>query len=386
MENQIVKYSIFVGDLSITTNEHELKLLFSNFGEIGDVRIMRDKKTGRSLSYGFIDFVHSSAAIDAISNMNGMLYKGRYIRVRWANSKTSKKSQSTNFNFKEMEAASIFVTFRTFDRIVTEELLLSLFSSYGEVIDTTIRRMEPEKNGESIRGYGFVRFPLNENGVKSAFRATAEMSDIVIDNIHFKCKVSHSLEQDINTQSLNSLSLPPSKPPQDFIASQSLVRAPLTLEDPAVFMNHQYSVQLPPKVPIYNTKTQFNAAVSRPSRTISNTAINSNIETSPFHPNNPFSSFKIQPLGSVKPTSPVRFQDTFRSKDIQYFDNNHFSLFDSDNSVGTSSSGFLAQKPSSDSLSQQDLDNFFDFSVRARHGSLSSNESQVFGKSFFDTK
>ena len=44
-------------------------------------------------------------------------------------------------------------------------------------------------------GYGFVHFPGTEEGIRSAFIAAQRLMDTEIDNVNYKCKISHHLEQ-----------------------------------------------------------------------------------------------------------------------------------------------------------------------------------------------
>jgi nucleolysin TIA-1/TIAR len=72
--------TIFVGDLHIHCSETELTDLFSTYGEVSIVKIMRSQETGRNLSYGFISFVEKFGAQLAIDNLNGYMLRGRTIR------------------------------------------------------------------------------------------------------------------------------------------------------------------------------------------------------------------------------------------------------------------------------------------------------------------
>ena len=47
--------NIFVGNLSFSTNEDELRQLFEPFGQVDRVSIMTDRDTGRSRGFGFVE-------------------------------------------------------------------------------------------------------------------------------------------------------------------------------------------------------------------------------------------------------------------------------------------------------------------------------------------
>ena len=52
----IKENDVFVGNLSLMTNEETLKNYFANFGEVTDVRLQIDKRTGRSRRFAFVSF------------------------------------------------------------------------------------------------------------------------------------------------------------------------------------------------------------------------------------------------------------------------------------------------------------------------------------------
>lgn len=59
---------VYVGDLPSTMTEEDVRTLFETFGPVEDVHVVRDHRTGRSLSFGFVryaDAQHARAAIAA---------------------------------------------------------------------------------------------------------------------------------------------------------------------------------------------------------------------------------------------------------------------------------------------------------------------------------
>jgi len=51
------------GNLSFTTAEEELKTLFAQFGEVKSVAIIKDRDTGRSRGFGFVEMENPEAAV-----------------------------------------------------------------------------------------------------------------------------------------------------------------------------------------------------------------------------------------------------------------------------------------------------------------------------------
>jgi len=72
--------TLFLGDLSRLCDEKDVMDAFKQFGEIVNVRIMRSKKDGQCLGYGFISFTSLYQAIRAKEEMNGKVLVGRQLR------------------------------------------------------------------------------------------------------------------------------------------------------------------------------------------------------------------------------------------------------------------------------------------------------------------
>ncbi len=77
--------NIFVGNLAFKVSEEELKALFAQFGEVKSAKVIKDKFTGESRGFGFIEMASAAEAEQAISNLNGMDLEGRKLRVNEAN-------------------------------------------------------------------------------------------------------------------------------------------------------------------------------------------------------------------------------------------------------------------------------------------------------------
>ena len=75
------KNMIFVCKLNSVTQEEDLEIIFSRFGKVTACDIIRDWKTGESLSYGFVGFETNAAAETAYLKMNNCLIDDRRIHV-----------------------------------------------------------------------------------------------------------------------------------------------------------------------------------------------------------------------------------------------------------------------------------------------------------------
>jgi len=65
--------------------EEELKQAFSKFGQVLSVKIITDRRTGKSKGYGFVEMDSEADASEAMSNLNGKELAGRNVKVNKAN-------------------------------------------------------------------------------------------------------------------------------------------------------------------------------------------------------------------------------------------------------------------------------------------------------------
>jgi RNA recognition motif-containing protein len=76
--------NIYVGNLSYSMSEGELRDAFGAFGDVSSVKILMDRETGRSRGFGFVEMPNQSEGEAAISNLNGKDLGGRALRINEA--------------------------------------------------------------------------------------------------------------------------------------------------------------------------------------------------------------------------------------------------------------------------------------------------------------
>ena len=76
--------NIYVGSLSYDLSEDDLKRAFESFGQVASVNIIKDKFTGKSKGFGFVEMPADAEAQAAIDGLNGKEIKGRAINVNKA--------------------------------------------------------------------------------------------------------------------------------------------------------------------------------------------------------------------------------------------------------------------------------------------------------------
>ena len=73
--------NIYVGNLPFSMSDEELGEIFNPFGTVSSSRVIRDKFTGRSRGFGFVEMENGEEADKAVSELNGKSIEGRMLKV-----------------------------------------------------------------------------------------------------------------------------------------------------------------------------------------------------------------------------------------------------------------------------------------------------------------
>jgi RNA recognition motif-containing protein len=76
--------NIFVGNLSYATTESELESAFSAYGAVDRVSVVRDRESGQSRGFAFVEMSNADDAAKAIAGLNGRDMNGRSLNVNEA--------------------------------------------------------------------------------------------------------------------------------------------------------------------------------------------------------------------------------------------------------------------------------------------------------------
>ncbi len=80
--------NIYVGNLSNTVSENDLRDAFQAFGQVDKTAVIKDKFSGESRGFGFVEMASREEATKAIAMLNGKDLKGRALKVNEAKPKT----------------------------------------------------------------------------------------------------------------------------------------------------------------------------------------------------------------------------------------------------------------------------------------------------------
>ena len=81
---------IYVGNLSFNTDDDQLNQLFSPYGQVTSAQVIKDKFTGRSRGFGFVEMEKGEEADKAIAELNGKSVDGRALKVSEAQPREDK--------------------------------------------------------------------------------------------------------------------------------------------------------------------------------------------------------------------------------------------------------------------------------------------------------
>ncbi len=87
--------NIYIGNLSSNTSEDALKSLFTDFGDVESAKVIKDRASGRSKGFGFIEMPSNSEADQAIKALNGNIIDGNALKIRPADSGGKKRKKRT---------------------------------------------------------------------------------------------------------------------------------------------------------------------------------------------------------------------------------------------------------------------------------------------------
>lgn len=80
----IIIKKLFVGSLPWGLDDQKLHDLFSQYGSVTSAIVLKDRQTGRSRGFGFVEMANDQEADEAINKLNGSDVDGRNIVVNEA--------------------------------------------------------------------------------------------------------------------------------------------------------------------------------------------------------------------------------------------------------------------------------------------------------------
>jgi len=88
--------NIYVSSLSYNTTGESLQELFTEYGEVTSVNIIKDRETGRSRGFAFVEMPDDTEGQNAISKLNETEFEGKTINVTVARPRTERSNSGYN--------------------------------------------------------------------------------------------------------------------------------------------------------------------------------------------------------------------------------------------------------------------------------------------------
>ncbi|XP_070328785.1 polyadenylate-binding protein 1-like isoform X4 [Odocoileus virginianus] len=167
--------NIYVKNLHVDMDEQRLQDLFSQFGKMLSVKVMRDD-SGHSRGFGFVNFEKHEEAQKAVVNMNGREVSGRLLYVGRAQKRVERQNELKR-RFEQMkqdrltryQGVNLYV--KNLDDSIDDEKLRKEFSPYGVITSAKVMT-----EGGHSKGFGFVCFSSPEEATK----AVTEMNGRIV--------------------------------------------------------------------------------------------------------------------------------------------------------------------------------------------------------------
>jgi RNA recognition motif-containing protein len=96
---------IYVGNLSKDTTEEDLRPAFEEFGQIETITIMKDKYSGLSKGFGFVDIPSKEEGLSAIEGLHNTEMKGKLLQVNEARPRSDNR---TSFGSRDQRGGSFY--------------------------------------------------------------------------------------------------------------------------------------------------------------------------------------------------------------------------------------------------------------------------------------
>ncbi|MHC1742963.1 MAG: RNA recognition motif domain-containing protein [Syntrophobacteraceae bacterium] len=89
--------NLYVGNLAYNVTEEDLKSIFSEYGEVASVNIVKERFSGQSKGFGFVEMPNNSEADKAIKALNGSKVKEQSIKISQAKPPSKKPQHRSRY-------------------------------------------------------------------------------------------------------------------------------------------------------------------------------------------------------------------------------------------------------------------------------------------------
>ncbi|KAG7642961.1 RNA-binding domain superfamily [Arabidopsis suecica] len=156
---------LFIGGISWDTDENLLREYFSNFGEVLQVTVMREKATGRPRGFGFVAFSDPAVIDRVLQDKHHIDNRDVDVKRAMSREEQSPAGRSGTFNAsRNFDSGANVRTKKIFvgglPPALTSDEFRAYFETYGPVSDAVIMI---DQTTQRPRGFGFVSFDSEDS-------------------------------------------------------------------------------------------------------------------------------------------------------------------------------------------------------------------------------
>lgn len=122
--DQQYQSNLIINYLPQTLADDEFRRIFEGMGPVTSAKIVRNKATGYSFGYGFVEYQNAEDAVKAIDELNGMQLENKRIKVAYSRPQ-SDETKGAKIMVKNLEDANL-------------ETLNEIFSKFGTIVQSYI--------------------------------------------------------------------------------------------------------------------------------------------------------------------------------------------------------------------------------------------------------
>ncbi|CAL9100401.1 unnamed protein product [Musa textilis] len=170
---------LFIGGISWDTNEDRLREYFSNYGEVVEAVIMKDRTTGRARGFGFVVFADPAVAERVV--MEKHLIDGRMVEAKKAVPRDdqqilNRNNSSIHGSPGPSRTKKIFVG--GLPSTITESDFKNYFDQFGTITDVVVMY---DHNTQRPRGFGFITYDSEDAVDKVLFKSFHELNGKMVE-------------------------------------------------------------------------------------------------------------------------------------------------------------------------------------------------------------
>ena len=155
--------TVFIGNLAFSTDDEQLKIEFSSFGEVVSARVPVDRNTGRARGIGYVEFADHASALAAVA-ASGKEIMGREVKIDLSAPRVPNPEKRAKAFNDETSPPSTVLFVGNLDFNCTEDGIWEAFGDFGEVVSV---RLPTDRETQKPKGFGYVEFADQATAIKA---------------------------------------------------------------------------------------------------------------------------------------------------------------------------------------------------------------------------